>query len=139
MCIIELFLFDKMSSNKIYKILKKLLFLTLNFYKLTIEFLFSLFIPQSGRIKVIVIFTLISNINNLTPYNKFVLAFNILTLTLFLANLIIEYVREVVLNYYFKKDKTKAINNLAFEIQNYPKLSSYLNYMNSIYYKSILI
>jgi hypothetical protein len=76
----------------------------------------------------------IENLTNSNKFNKVVIAFNFITLAVFIGFYIIEYYRE---NWYIEnldKDESLADNYLKNKLTSYPEIKKNLEKINKLYY-----
>tara|TARA_B100000900_G_scaffold416027_2_gene448583 strand:- start:161 stop:817 length:657 start_codon:yes stop_codon:yes gene_type:complete len=109
---------------------------TLQVYKVLTGTLLSLFIPQSCGEQIC---TLKENLEDSDPYHQKVLAWNILTGTLFIFYYLIELRREEWSIKYLDIDNDKPDNSLKEIIAKYPKLDSKMDRLNKYYYNTLLL
>lgn len=138
-CLEPIYTTIKIKVYNAYRTISKFTMICIDLYKIIVVSLLSVFIPQTCPESTDGICTIFDNVNDLTIFNKVVLAVNVITLVFFTMIEIFKYLRELIIKEHFKEDNTKSIDNLKSEIVSYPILTNYLTYMNNMYYKLIII
>ena len=145
-------------SEKIYKFLNQikkqsiysLVFeLLIELFKINQACLLAIFVPQKCYTKDSNcnidyslpphMCTILENTICLSPYNTFVLYFNIFTIFCFLILYVIEIRRELWLLDHFDYEENININNLEIEKENNIILFNKLNYCNKIYFNIYIL
>lgn len=99
-------------------------------YKVLVSSLLSLFVPQYCD-DTHETCSLSENIYNLTHFNKFVLAFNFITLASFIGLYYIQLKREAYIISHLEVDKSLADNSLETNLQPYPNILKRINDHNT--------
>jgi hypothetical protein len=102
----------------------------LEFFKVIIATLPSIFVPQSCNGQIC---ELNENFEDLSDYNKFVIVFNFITLISFVLSYIYEYRREKFCIKYLDIDYEIKKTNLNEEIEEYPEIKDKMYKINKKY------
>jgi hypothetical protein len=102
----------------------------LEFFKVIIATLPSIFVPQSCNGQIC---ELNENFEDLSDYNKFVIVFNFITLISFVLSYIYEYRREKFCIKYLDIDYEIKKTNLNEEIEKYPEIKNKMYKINKKY------
>lgn len=105
-------------------------------FKVFMACLLGIFVPQNCEGHVC---SLEENLSDLTYYNAFVLAWNFLTLALFMFVYYNDTCNETWLINSFDQKRDKPDNNLDQELNTYPKLREDLVYRTTKVYRSYLV
>ena len=112
-----------------------LFYVLLDTYRVLIGSFFSIFVPQLCDSNINnYSCSITENFTNLSVYNKFVLAFNIITAFLLIVAFIFEFYREQWIRKHFDKDEAKPVDNLQTEIQAYKYIKNKLLQINYNYF-----
>jgi len=127
-------------TEKRLQILRVIAYSIIYIYKFTLASMLAIFVPQNcSNIDSNTPCSLSDNIFNITLYNKVVLIFNFITLSIFSVTVVVEFYREIYCINYLVIETDKPWNNLSKEFKNMSDYNIKLFLTKFEYYYYILV